>query len=701
MPRVATSLTIKRDRFTRVGIVALLVSATITALPGSSHAGNLTCDGKNVTLAGTEGNDTLIGSEGIDVIHGLGGDDLIRGLGGNDTICGGDGDDQLYGGKRADRIFGGAGADLLSGGSGRDRLSGGSGDDIINGGSAGDELRGGPDVDILSGGPGADDIFGNGGADELFGGGQADYLAGGPGGDLLVAMAGNDSVAGNGGSDTIRGDGGDDTLVGGSGIDMVDGGDGGDKCAGDTVVACEGQPIDFAFERFLINQAVPAADSSQAAGDRVGTVRNRAGIARVFISADRPGLPSPTVHLYYKIDGTVGRVLLDGPEILPENPLESDLTTTFNYVFDEAFLEPGTDMYVVVDRGGGTLEASESNNRYPQAGWVDIDTRDVPTLRMSVVPVDGVALTQNQAEDLFEKMMKVHPVADHDIDIVEGYDCESCTGDLQMDWQRVLSDMLSLQQEPENAGRMFHAIVPESWRAANVAGIAYVGWPAAVSSLGYRDSETIAHEAGHNLNLLHNRCTGGEGNPDLDFPYENGSIGRWGYDAATGTTYNPDDWVDLMTYCTPEWISDFSYSKVLDYRSAAYSYDIQADGLAPAGTGTVIQFSGSVPANARAVANFEAVPEHKRINRMPVTEIASIEVVAHAAVPPIPGDNLLVGRNGKGEVVTEVSFRAYALDHAPGAHFLFSVEILPEDLASIVIWEVEKSGKVLTSLAAD
>jgi hypothetical protein len=698
---VATSLTIERDRFTRVGIVALVVSATLVALPGPSHAGNLTCDGKTVTLAGTEGNDTLVGTDGADVIHGLGGDDVIRGLGGNDTICGGDGDDQLYGGKRADRIFGGAGADYLSGGSGRDRLSGGSGDDVINGGSAGDELRGGPDVDILSGGSGADDLFGNGGADELYGGSQADYLAGGPGGDLLVAMAGNDSVAGNAGADTIRGEGGDDTLVGGSGVDTVDGGDGGDQCAGDTVIACEGLPVDFVFERFLINQAVPAADSSQPAGDRVGTVRNRAGIARAFISADRPGLASPTVHLYYKIDGTVGKVRMDGPEILPENPLESDLTTTFNYVFDETFLEPGTKMYVVVDRNDATLEARESNNRYPQSGWVDIDTRNVPTLRITVVPVDGVTLSQSSAEDLFAKMMKVHPIADYDLDIFEGYDCGDCTGDLQYDWQRVLSDMLSLQQSSGDPGRMFHAIVPDSWRAANVAGIAYVGWPAAVSSLGYRDSETIAHEAGHNLNLLHNRCTGGEGNPDEDFPYEAGSIGRWGYDAVTGTTYNPDDWVDLMTYCTPEWISDFSYSKVLDYRSAAYSYDIQADGLAPAGTGTVVQFRGSVPANARAVANFEAVPEDKRINGLPVTEISAIEVVGHNAVPPSPGDNRLVGRDGHGAEVVAVSFRAFAIDHAPGAHFLFSVEILPEDLASIVTWDVEKSGKVLTSRAAD
>jgi hypothetical protein len=677
------------------------VSATLIALPVSSFAETLTCDGKMVTLAGTDGNDTLVGSEGRDVIHGLGGNDTIRGLGGNDTICGGDGDDRLYGGKRADRIFGGSGADLISGGSGRDRLYGGSGADVVYGGSGGDKLRGGPDVDILSGGGGADDIFGNGGADELFGGGQADYLSGGPGGDLLVAMMGDDRVAGNGGADTIRGEDGDDTLVGGSGVDIVDGGSGGDKCAGDTVIACEGQPVDFAFERFLINQAVPAADSSRGPGDRIGTVRNRAGIARAFISADRPGLPSPTVHLYYKINGVVGKVRMDGPETLPVNPLESDLTTTFNYVFDESFLEPGTKIYVDVDRADVTLEANESNNRYPQSGWIDIDTRDVPTLRITVVPVDGVSLSQDRAEDLFAKMMKVHPIADYEITVAEPYDCQPdvCTGDFVADWYNLLGEVYRVLWDGD-PNHMYHAIVPDSWRAANIAGIAVIGAPAAVSSLGYRDAETVAHEAGHNLNLVHNPCPGFEEGRDPLFPYENGSIGHWGYDATTGTTYDPDRWFDLMTYCSPEWISDYSYGKVLEYRSDGYALDIQADGMGT-GAGTVVQFSGSVPANARAVANFEAVPEDKRIDRMPATEISSIEIVDNRAIPPVPGDHRLLGRDVSGVVVTSISFQAHALDHSPGALFRFSVEIAPKDLARIVTWEVEKAGKVLTSRAAD
>jgi len=69
------------------------------------------CNGKIVTILGTQGNDFINGTPGPDVIHGLGGNDTINGLGGNDVICGGDGNDTLDGGKGNDTLDGGKGTD--------------------------------------------------------------------------------------------------------------------------------------------------------------------------------------------------------------------------------------------------------------------------------------------------------------------------------------------------------------------------------------------------------------------------------------------------------------------------------------------------------------------------------------------------------------------------------------------------------------
>ena len=71
---------------------------------------------------------------------------------------------------------------------------------------------------------------------------------------------------------------------------------------------------------------------------------------------------------------------------------------------------------------------------------------------------------------------------------------------------------------------------------------------------------TMAHELGHNLSLSHAPC----GNPHFVgwFPYSDGSIGAWGYDFRDGTVVPPSH-KDLMSYCGPQWISDYHFKKAL------------------------------------------------------------------------------------------------------------------------------------------
>lgn len=89
------------------------------------------CDGKPITIAGTDGADTINGTSARDVIHAFGGNDTVRGRGGNDLICGGSGRDRLLGGSGRDTLLGQGGNDRLDGGSGKDRCVGGPGRDTL------------------------------------------------------------------------------------------------------------------------------------------------------------------------------------------------------------------------------------------------------------------------------------------------------------------------------------------------------------------------------------------------------------------------------------------------------------------------------------------------------------------------------------------------------------------------------------------
>ena len=95
------------------------------------------------------------------------------------------------------------------------------------------------------------------------------------------------------------------------------------------------------------------------------------------------------------------------------------------------------------------------------------------------------------------------------------------------------------------------------------AGVAFIGTRV---SFSIPSATTIAHELGHNMSLYHAPC-GGAGGPDSSYPYPDGSIGTWGYDFRDGgRLVHPRVGRDLMTYCSPRWISDYSFTNALRYR---------------------------------------------------------------------------------------------------------------------------------------
>lgn len=123
-----------------------------TELTRISNPKPVKCDGRDVTILGTDGPDVLFGTVGDDVIVADEGDDLVFGFTGGDYVCGGPGTDVLRTGPGADAVFGGSGSDFIRGrkgdddifgGDGRDRLRGMRGDDFLDGDDGFDRCWGG------------------------------------------------------------------------------------------------------------------------------------------------------------------------------------------------------------------------------------------------------------------------------------------------------------------------------------------------------------------------------------------------------------------------------------------------------------------------------------------------------------------------------------------------------------------------------
>src|SRR5690606_29721924 len=75
-----------------------------------------------------------------------------------------------------------------------------------------------------------------------------------------------------------------------------------------------------------------------------------------------------------------------------------------------------------------------------------------------------------------------------------------------------------------------------------------------------------AHELGHNFSRRHVAACG-SGNTDTSYPYASGQISLWGWNPVTNALVSTPT-TDIMGYCGTQGVSDYTWTNVLNYRSA-------------------------------------------------------------------------------------------------------------------------------------
>ncbi len=86
--------------------------------------------------------------------------------------------------------------------------------------------------------------------------------------------------------------------------------------------------------------------------------------------------------------------------------------------------------------------------------------------------------------------------------------------------------------------------------------------------------ETFVHEIGHTQGRAHIACPGAQAaGPDFSYPYDNGSIGVWGFGVRDFEIRNPSNHKDYMSYCSPTWVSDWQWSATFARIKALTEWD--------------------------------------------------------------------------------------------------------------------------------
>jgi len=402
------------------------------------------------------------------------------------------------------------------------------------------------------------------------------------------------------------------------------------------------------------------------------------GYLRVFVVANESNTASPDVRVEFYLGGGLAHsetISAPGGSV-PQTVNEGTLGSSWNVRVDGSLIQPGLELKVVLDPSDEVSESVESDNDWPAGGGVEeLDVRDTPTFEVTFVPIHQTVngrvgdVDAGNASNFLEETLAMLPFADADFDIRAEYSTD--LGPVEAggaNWGAVLSELNALRSA-DGSSRFYYGVLNVSY-GGGTAGIGYVGWPPV--ALGWDKpgsaGSIAAHEWGHNLGRRHSPGCGA-GSPDASYPHAGGGIGHWGLEVPTLSVKSPSSYRDFMSYCGPEWISDYVFERIID-------------AVAPA------PFSGTVSRLASLTAPRPAEPGLLVWGRVEGGRLIlepALEVDAPSSLPARGGDYSIEGRSPGGEVLFRYDFDPVAVADLPGdqGHFSFVVPLRTFDRAAL------------------
>lgn len=398
----------------------------------------------------------------------------------------------------------------------------------------------------------------------------------------------------------------------------------------------------------------------------VPMLAGRSALVRVFGVANQCNTVAPKVRLTV---GAAPPATLTAPESSVRYQTdERTLLSTWNYNVPANLVQTGMTIVAEIDPDGAVAETNEADNRYPATGSRQVLVKTVPTIGLKFVPITQMVNGQAQTGDVAGKIdqfmdwsRRLLPVANFDIKVREPYSTSLVLGAsgaaASSSWPQVLGEINALRSADQTAdSARYHYGVAKVAYFQGVAGIGYVpgkaamGWDHLPSA-----SPVMAHELGHNFSVGHSPC-GNPGNPDPSYPnsgfYVGGRIGVIGYDQVSQTIKDPEIYTDIMGYCNTQWISDYMYTRMLDYLADP--------------------FRGPSMVVAGSAAKQPSLLIWGRIqNGVPILEPA-FEIDASPSMPTRGGSSRIAALDADGNEITSFAFDGMRISDIPGDNEAFS-----------------------------
>ena len=310
---------------------------------------------------------------------------------------------------------------------------------------------------------------------------------------------------------------------------------------------------DFGFvteteSKAMLIQATQTLDAS------VPLVAGRDALLRVFIASEsdtaKP-MPHVTARFYHDDVEVFTAEMENTDRFIPTLVYTGDIEATSNAPVPGSVIRPGLEMVIELGTSG----------RLPASGRLSLEVVDMPPFNLTVVPfywmsnpdMGLVSTVQSLTEesDYFNASKDRLPVNEFSVRIREpvalSYNPISSVKTL---------DRVAMIRTMDGSRDYYMGIVTRGGGLGKRPGFV------TVSEL---NDAFMAHELGHNLNMLHAPC-GTQSFLERDYPYMDGSIGIWGYDHRNNQLI-PSSMPDFMSYCgPPDWTSDYSFIRMINRR---------------------------------------------------------------------------------------------------------------------------------------
>lgn len=376
---------------------------------------------------------------------------------------------------------------------------------------------------------------------------------------------------------------------------------------GDDPIPMGAAATDLVIAKVSINQGVEVTlylDGEDIPSLNTRLVRNRHALVRVYV-APLSGWQPRQVQGVLTLEGEQGTRQYESIIQVSGVSTHEDLGSTFAFEIPAEDIPSDQAMSVSLHEiGDASFEGDSSRSTWPSDGTYAAAFTPIGPLRITVVPIqydaDGSGrlpdVSDAQIELYEELLLGMYPVPSVELTVADPFPWGSAVGASGQGWQQLLSAMVGLRGSlglgnDEYIYGLFSAadtfeqfcgfgcVAGLSLLAANPSdamgrtsiGVGFTGMDAVL---------TLAHEVGHAHGREHAPCMLFGQPSDPDYPYPDAKLGVWGWDGVGRVLKSPDSNTDIMGYCKPNWISDYTFDGLLT-RSMAVNAAAKVDDELP------------------------------------------------------------------------------------------------------------------------